>query len=384
MAQPHLHEHDFNAALGEVIRQLRATWRADAEAVVAERQGGILEARTKRSLRADVLLQPEDLQPVVMEVKFAPGAAVEQSARERIEAQSVRNGRTIRTAFAVLAPAGAKNWRNRGEAAAKLAAGAQLQYCAFIRRPIDSPGPPERWPETGFIPCTAATLAEAAAAIATPGHEIKWLANHIAVDIRGRASLLLGSTRPAIAQEITATTGQESPLYGMEIACCIWLNALLLQNKIALARQDDAICSVDQTRGFGGALYMNDVRQAWRRILDINYASIYEPAIETLHAGLNPPYANEVLGSFAERAKEIEEARLGPLNDIGGELFPKLTQDRKEAAQFYTRPEAAVLLAHLTIPDDAAPPGTAKSWADAEGLKDTRLGDFACGPLFQR
>ncbi|MDD9872121.1 MAG: hypothetical protein OXU65_01245, partial [Deltaproteobacteria bacterium] len=87
MAQPHLHEHDFNAALGEVIRQLRATWRADAEAVVAERQGGILEARTKRSLRADVLLQPEDLQPVVMEVKFAPGAAVEQSAREHIEAK---------------------------------------------------------------------------------------------------------------------------------------------------------------------------------------------------------------------------------------------------------------------------------------------------------
>ena len=379
VAQPHLHEHDFNAALGEVIRQLRATWRADAEAVVAERQGGILEARTKRSLRADVLLQPEDLQPVVMEVKFAPGAAVEQAAMERIEAQCVRNGRTIRTTFAVLAPASAKNWRNRDAAAAKLAAGAQLQYCAFIRRPIDSPGPPERWPETGFIPCTAATLAEAAAAIATPGHEIKWLANHIAVDIRGRASLLLGSTRPAIAQEITATTGQESPLYGMEIACCIWLNALLLQNKIALARQDDAICSVDQTRGFGGALYMNDVRQAWRRILDINYASIYEPAIETLHAGLNPPYANEVLGSFAERAKEIEEARLGPLNDIGGELFPKLTQDRKEAAQFYTRPEAAVLLAHLTIPDDAAPPGTAQSWADAEGLKDTRLGDFACG-----
>jgi len=379
VSQTHLHEHDFNAALGEVIRQQRAVWRADAESVIAERQGGILEARSEHSLRADVLLQPEDLQPVVIEVKFAPGTGVEQSAIERIEKRCARNGRTIRTTFAVLAPASAKNWRNRDEAAAKLAKGARLQYCAFIRRPKDSPGPPERWPETGFIPCTAATLAEAAAAIATPGHEIKLLADRTASDIRARAALLLGATRPAIAEEITATTGQESPLYGMEIACCIWLNALLLQNQIAAARQDDALCSVEQMRGAGGALFMSNVRQAWRRILNINYASIYEPAIETLHAGLNPPYANEVLDSLAERARDIEEARLGPLNDIGGELFPKLTQDRKEAAQFYTRPEAAALLAHLTIPDDSAPPGTAKSWADAEGLKNTRLGDFACG-----
>jgi len=151
-------------------------------------KAAVLEAQGKRSLRADVLLQPEDLQPVAIEVKFAPGAGVEQDAIERIEKQCARNGRTIRTAFAVLAPASAKTWRNRGEAAAKLAKGARLQYCAFIRRPKGSPGPPERWPETGFIPCTAATLAEAAAAIATPGHEIKMLAEAAAAAIRAKAN----------------------------------------------------------------------------------------------------------------------------------------------------------------------------------------------------
>jgi len=377
--QTHLRERDFNAALGEVIRQQRAAWRGDAEAVITERQGGILEARTKRSLRADVLLQPEDLQPVVMEAKFAPGAAVEQSARERIEAQCVRNGRTIRTAFAVLAPAGAKNWRNRDEAAAKLAAGAQLQYCAFIRRPKDSPGPPVRWPETGFISGTAATLAEAAAAIATPDHEIKWLADAVAVAIRGKAKLLRETGNPIAVDRITAATGQDSRLHGMEIACCIWLNALLLQNRIAEAKHGEGLRKVEQLRSPCGVLHPCKVRAEWRRILEIKRASIYQPALETLDAALSIPQASEAIHALAERAADIENARLGPLNDIGGELFPKLTQDRKEAAQFYTRPEAAVLLAHLTIPDDAAPPGTAQSWADAEGLKDTRLGDFACG-----
>ncbi|MDD9801940.1 MAG: hypothetical protein OXU53_05205 [Deltaproteobacteria bacterium] len=379
MNQTHLRERDFNAALGEVIRQQRAAWRGDAEAVIAERQGGILEARTKRGLRADVLLQPEDLQPVVMEVKFAPGAAVEQSARERIEAQSVRNGRTIRTAFAVLAPAGAKNWRNRGEAAAKLAAGAQLQYCAFIRRPKDSPGPPVRWPETGFISGTAATLAEAAAAIATPDHEIKWLADAVAVAIRGKAKLLRETGNPIAVDRITAATGQDSRLHGMEIACCIWLNALLLQNRIAEAKHGEGLRKVEQLRSPCGVLHPCKVRAEWRRILEINRASIYQPALETLDAALNIPRTSEAIHALAERAADIENARLGPLNDIGGELFPKLTQDRKEAAQFYTRPEAAVLLAHLTIPDDAAPPGTARNWADAKGLQDARLGDFACG-----
>jgi len=379
VAQPHLHRRDFNAALGEVIRQQRAAWRADAESVIAGRQGGILEAQGKRSLRADVLLQPEDLQPVAIEVKFAPGAGVEQDAIERIEKQCARNGRTIRTAFAVLAPASAKTWRNRGEAAAKLAKGARLQYCAFIRRPKGSPGPPERWPETGFIPCTAATLAEAAAAIATPGHEIKMLAEAAAAAIRAKANRLLQTGKPAATNGIAAATGQASRLHGMEIACCIWLNALLLQNKIADDKREEGLRKVEQLRNPRGALQAHKVREEWNRILKLNCASIYQPALETLDAGLSAAHASEALRALAGQAEAIEEARLGPLNDIGGELFPKLTQDRKEAAQFYTRPDAAVLLAHLTIPDDAAPPGTAENWADAEGLRDTRLGDFACG-----
>ena len=59
-------------------------------------------------------------------------------------------------------------------------------------------------------------------------------------------------------------------------------------------------------------------------------------------------------------------------HDLTGTVFQRLIADRKFLATFYTRPEAATLLAHLAIPDDGR-------WHDPEQVKDFHVADYACG-----
>ena len=58
-------------------------------------------------------------------------------------------------------------------------------------------------------------------------------------------------------------------------------------------------------------------------------------------------------------------------------MFQRLIADRKFLATYYTRPEAAALLAALALPV-GKPPGSA-DWGDGETLASTQIGDFACG-----
>ena len=55
----------------------------------------------------------------------------------------------------------------------------------------------------------------------------------------------------------------------------------------------------------------------------------------------------------------------------------RLIADRKFLATYYTRPEAAALLAALALPANK-PPGGA-DWGDGETLAGAQIGDFACG-----
>ena len=64
-------------------------------------------------------------------------------------------------------------------------------------------------------------------------------------------------------------------------------------------------------------------------------------------------------------------------HDLTGVVFQKLIADRQFLATYYTRPEAAALLAALALPDNM-PPGGAE-WEDEETLASAQVGDFACG-----
>ena len=110
--------------------------------------------------------------------------------------------------------------------------------------------------------------------------------------------------------------------------------------------------------------------------MEDNWRSIFEPAIEALaiaHAG-QPAAAADALMEIAGARTAIEEARIGDGFNVGGELFPKVSADRKTAAAFYTTSPTAEFLVGLTIRHTDG-----HDWANPELLRNLHVADLACG-----
>ena len=118
--------------------------------------------------------------------------------------------------------------------------------------------------------------------------------------------------------------------------------------------------------------------KVWRAIRERNWRSIFEPAVDRLESlgNADPSATAQALGKLIKAVEQIEVARLGLHINVGAELFPKLSEDRKEAAAFYTQPATAELLAHLTVRNSALP---ANEWVRGDLFRNRRLADFACG-----
>jgi len=82
----------------------------------------------------------------------------------------------------------------------------------------------------------------------------------------------------------------------------------------------------------------------------------------------------EALQNLLEGVEILNSTRLGSYINVGAELFPKVSEDRKQAAAFYTMPATAELLAALTI--EAQDRG---DWGDADLFKRMKIADLACG-----
>ncbi len=84
----------------------------------------------------------------------------------------------------------------------------------------------------------------------------------------------------------------------------------------------------------------------------------------------------EALANLTRAVEKIEVAGLGLHINVGAELFPKLSEDRKQAAAFYTQAATAELLATLTIRRSDL---SAEQWADRSLFAARSLADMACG-----
>lgn len=71
---------------------------------------------------------------------------------------------------------------------------------------------------------------------------------------------------------------------------------------------------------------------------------------------------------------EIANSRIGDSFNVGGELFPKISADRKTAAAFYTTSTAAEFLAGLTIRESDY-----DGWSDVNIFKKLKIADLTCG-----
>ena len=180
------------------------------------------------------------------------------------------------------------------------------------------------------------------------------------------------------AERISDLMGEPGDIQsGLEIACIVWLDALLMQNKISLSGRKlkpnmIAVRSLSECISSNESAYAAAIFTEWDKILADNYASVFAPAKSTIPTVLSNEDMSDVLSPLIEASEKIQKNNANETANIGGEIFARMMQAkrRKNTAAFYTRPEVAEFLAAALIPSEDMLPENWESWS---------LADFACG-----
>lgn len=366
-------EHTLNTALAECLRGKSPAWKP-AGAVTSESLGTL-----EGGGRPDILVTPAHAPPVVLETEVEPAPTVEKDAEERLDRRLKSTGKPIRYAVAVRLPDALRE-APEGELPYQVGR-ARARYAVLSSDPpAEATSPPgaaagrSRFPRQGWIQGDVDDLAGLVENIALSERALARSTDILETAIRHAAGRLREGLhdRPAILQEIGDLLHQDPGVQTDRMAMAIVANACCFHNGVAGSSDAKQIRSLDQLRMETGTLPKNRVLEEWRAILRINYWPIFAIARNIL-VGIPSRVAAQVLDVLAKTADALEAEGVTRSHDLTGRMFQKLIQDRKFLATFYTRPEAATLLAELAVGMMDA------DWDDPEAMGRIRVGDLACG-----
>ena len=152
-----------------------------------------------------------------------------------------------------------------------------------------------------------------------------------------RRRTLSGDTQGAAMAELLKQPHSEQTL---RMAATILTNALMFHQNLA---GQHGVRNLDQIAS-DGVLTQAAVLEEWRKILEVNYWSIFKIASDLLRS-INPPgMAVEALRVMRSTADKLIALGVSQSHDLAGTVFQTLIADRKFLAANYTRPESAALL----------------------------------------
>ena len=369
------HEQTLNVALGEVLANLRRSWTTRSEQIGDVLVGGG---------RPDILIEEASGWPVVIEAERTSYADAENDAIARLGRTVASTGRRIETAVALVYSA---NLHSLDGAALRSAIGQtqDLKYVLYSRR-ID--GAPERLPSQGWLTGNVRDLAVLVHWAAVPPPRIVMLARDFEHGVQRAAEALTQNHGPGseLGEKIANLLGQSDDTKGQTrcMAMTVIANALIFHESLAEVEFQVLEHLGGYTRGVlpletfrpGGLFATGDICLEWERILTVNYWPIFWSAKEMLRL-MPTATAHAVLNWLWWTGQKMVAGGVTRSHDLTGIVFQRLIADRKFLATNYTRPEAAALLAALSLPANR-PPGGA-DWGDGETLAGAQIGDFACG-----
>ena len=371
-------ESTFNVALGEAIRRSTRRWQASSTENIVVESTNVFLGESNSAKRPDILIRDLEIPPVVIECSYS-GQDADSDAIARLGLRPVDSLLDIKTAFAVLIPSKYRSMDLNLSIDSLLSYEDQLQYCIHQSVRNGSKSEPDshsnrRFPELGFIHGSVADLTSLLLGSAAPKEEYEAIARSVASHLRNAALALQKGMTPHALSQLTDVVFQRSPLTALLTSMVLWLNAFLTQNRLAA----NAVAEVPSLSYEQTALPVEQVLEEWRKIIETNWRSIFEPATKVLEviAAAAPNLVALALREVVTCVRTLEEARIGLQVNVGAELLPQLSEDRKEAAAFYTQPASAELIARLTVTKESL---SETSWQDAELMKHRVLADFACG-----
>ena len=354
MTTPKQMEPNVNNVLGNLLKGMMPTCT-----VLAENTQTFPDHPGRH---ADVLVTATGRSPVVVEAEFEPAPEAEDDARERLGLRVNGEPRAIEAAVALRYPATVERAYDLDKALREVT----LSYCVLYEDGT-------RFPESGWLQGSVEDLADLVRLVSVPQKEVEQAADTLEGGIEDAATDLdqMSQSRPDISTRIASLLGMADVPQTRRMACAILANALIFHERIAGMHED--INPLLLLGGSNGAQLQDDTLEAWGKILDIDYYSIFAIARDILMQ-LPTEEAAQVMGKLRTTARNVNATGVDNAHDLTGRIFQRLIADRKYLATFYTLPASAALLARLAVAklQDV-------DWSDSEALSKLRVGDFACG-----
>ncbi len=228
-----------------------------------------------------------------------------------------------------------------------------------------------RFPKGDYLQGSASELASLTQLVSVPKGKVEEVADEVAflIDLAAHA-LITGLSEQDCKEIANKVYLHHAPLTAFRVVSVLWLDAMLVQSHLRRSGVKD----IDLLPS--GDLRPSQLVAGWRGILDRNWHSIFAPAIDVLESSaIRARGATaRALEYLASGVEIVEIAKLGNHINIGAELFPKISVDRKEAAAFYTTPATSEFLASLLIRKHDR-----NDWSNPELFRNIRVADFACG-----
>ena len=355
-------ESQLNGRIATLLGRMAPRW-----SVYGENRGAFQGSQRQ----PDILIVQPGAQPVVIENEYLPAHTVESEALDRLgeslDPSVVQASGRINAAVALRSPTALHGCAGLDDVDRMLEQGVTLEYALFT-----GPGGVDRtrFPKSGFIPGSIKDLAAFVEFAATPEDAVQRAVTILEDGVQDAAAILRqaqelgGDTQTAITEHLKQPYSEQT----LRMAATIMINALVFHQNLA---GQHGVRNLDQVAS-DGVLTQATALEEWRKILGVNYWSIFNIASDLLRT-INPPgMAVEALRTMKRTADRLVALGVSQSHDLSGTVFQRLIADRKFLATFYTRPESATLLAHLAIRDDGG-------WGDPERIRDFRIADYACG-----
>ncbi len=361
------HEQSFNTALGEALKKISAYQGNRGDCIYVEKTG-LLAGKHARK-RIDILINDKVSKPVAIEAAFDESGANKDAQTQVKDAMQTKEGHEILTSIAVMISREYQAMEFE-DIKNKLLNGGYISYALYQRLPDRQRI--RRWPLSGFLEGDIYDLLNLSSAVAIPQEWAENVATEVADNVKQAASRL-SSLPKGRQKELSNLIGQRTILQNLQTTALLWLNACFVQYQLGKQGASD-ISSLP----LADEIETNKLIDSWKQIINRNWRSIFAPAVEALKivSRFDEQASSEAIAFLIEGIRKMDREHLGLHINIGAELFPKLSQDRKTAAAFYTRSATAELLARLTIREQDL---KISDWASDDFFKKHFIADLACG-----
>ncbi len=360
-------EDTITTYIADILRERRNTWKVEPQLPL------LLETK-----RPDITVFETGREPIVIEVKidYAHTANLdgEEQAKGRL-GEYVAPFEMLKTAMSLRVPYRFRKL-STAEISGALRRADDFRYALFSIDDLHRITNPHRFPKNGWI---AGNIGDVAAALrigAIPVSKVSEAAEDLERGVNEAASLLAetAESRSRIAETIEGILYQKAGKQTYRMAMLIITNAFVFQSALAGTPEMEEVPSLSQLQTVAEQLSVNEVLNAWKAVIRVNYRPIFDVAYRLTEEVLatDDALVGQVLRILRDTAQRLITRRLEQVHELAGIVFQRLIVDRRFIKANYTRPESVALLSGLVLPDQQP--------SLNGGLRTfPKVADFACG-----